>query len=608
MQGMELWYFPKVKILFVSPLANIWEHSLPEALIAKSLKDSGHEVIFVRCNGLYENFCVAMSAAGLTKDSTFREKKQVCKACVKRRNFIDNKFEFEELVIEDFIETKDRTTSLNLCSELNADNWQDIYLGEIPIAKYSAYEFFMRNKIDGLTLPDPLISEFKIHLQANILTSLAAQKIIQEAQPDAIVTSNRLYSSHHAFLAPAELQNIPTYTMQGGDHVVHRSETLTLFKENNTTIQLFDSKFWAEASQKYLDSQQIELVSTHLHGLLAANSAFAYSSKFEAKNPDEIRTHFRIAQDQKVLLVPMSSEDEHNAAVLAGLYPPESYKGNLFEDQFEWIEAILEIAKSTPDRIYIIRLHPRMFPNKRELVLAPIVERTRKLLQNAPVNIRVNTPEDNLSLYDLMQITDVLLNYGSTVGVEVMAFGIPVVAPRNNFLWAYPPSLHKISSSKTELRNNIEQALSEGWSLDNSIKAFRWLGFLFSKVSLDLRETISSKPSSVRPKKPGIALKLWKLGVFLLLQYGPLIRERITSRNATISFKASKTVNEVIENSYNSLVEVQGAKCASASEIEERNGILNFYAGLITTDWAGFSGQKCLANEISKELVSRTTL
>lgn len=587
-----------MKAIFFSPFANIWEHALPEALVAKSLRGEGFEVKYLRCDSLFEDFCVAMSAAGLVADSSSKQKQQVCNACHKRRDLIDKHFDFDSTILESFLTQADFQEAKAICAEVTSENWTEINFRGVPLGRYAAYEFVLRNKLDGKSIPPVKLDAYKKQLEASILTYISASKYLSTEMPNVVFTSNRLYSGHHSFVAAAESLGISNYSIQGGDHIQQRNESVTLYKGGTTQLQLLESKLYDTYSEKPLNSLSIQHVKQHLLGLMDGASAFAYSSEFEAVQPNSIRSLLNIPSGEAIALVTMSSEDEYNAAILADLFPDLSHRQNLFENQLEWLESVIEIAINNPEKYFVIRLHPRMYPNKRELVMAPIVERIQKLLQLVPSNVKVNTPDQNLSIYDLLQITAVLLNYGSTVGLEFAAYGIPVVSPASRYFYTYPENIHSVAATKEEYQRLVINEFNRGWDIENSRRAFRWMNFLFSTVALDLSENINSKPINLRPKKPGLWLFLWKKLVFIIVQFGPLVRERLSLRKAVVSSRKQKIIFDVISQERNNIAESPLMKFKPGNLDAETSELHSFFKELCDTKWKKITEVGSLAENI----------
>lgn len=591
-----------MKALFFSPFANIWDHSFPEALVGEVLQKSGYEIITVRCDGVFDSFCVAMSAAGLTAESSPEQKKKVCSACVRRQGLIDNTFGFSALKLEDYLTPSDYAQAETLASQVTRETWPSLSLKGVPIGRYAAYEFLLNYKVVGTDISEELFPRYRNQLRNSILALLGSEKIMAREQPDTVLTYNRLYGVNHAFFSIAEKQGIPTYSLQGGGHITHRGETMTLFRDSQTQLQLLDSPSWQKYRDLPIGAQEITLVNSHFDGLLEASSAFAYSSAFEASNPDELRVRLGIPDGAPVVLIPMSSEDELNAAQLADLLPDLSSRPNLFSDQFDWIQHVFEFAKKRPDVCFVLRLHPRMFPNKRESVTAPIVGRVLKLIDEAPSNVIINKPTDNISLYDLMQILDVVLGFRSSVGGEMAAFGLPVVAPASRDFFTYPNELQYTANTVEEFENAIDDAIRSGWSIENMRKTYRWYAFLFSRIAVDFSESVNAKPVAIRPKKPGFRLWLWRKLVFVIITVGPLIRERLALRSRSTSDLSKSVILDVVSNNRTSLAVSTVWPQVNSSEPEETLLLRQRLQSLSQGIWKSIDSPLSLAAKVRREL------
>ncbi|MBW4032845.1 MAG: hypothetical protein HIU88_09290 [Acidobacteria bacterium] len=591
-----------MKVVLFSPFSNIWEHSFPESLVAEGLTERGASVTTVRCGTMLIAHCVAMSAAGVTAAAALATRKQVCTACMKRRDLLDSTMPFESVVLDQRIDPADRATALATRSAVNVDTWMQFELDGVPIGRYAAYEFLLDNKVVGTDIPDALWPQYLDKLDQSIVTYLAGKRLLAEQKPDVVLVYNRLYAVNHAFCSAATTLGIPTYTLQGGGHVVRRAETMTLFRDTESLDEVFRTPAWAEYRAAPIGAPEVQLVSEHFAGLLEASSAFAYSSAFEASQPSELRTRFAVPDGAPVLLVPMSSEDEINAARLADVLPAQSTRTSLFADQFEWIAYLFRFATAHPSLHLIIRLHPRMFPNKRENVLSPIVGRIMELLDTRPANVSLNLPTDDVSLYDLMQIVDVLLNFRSSAGAELAAFGVPVVVPANRDFFTYPDELNRIGRTEAEYGELIEQALATGWSIEQTRRAFRWFAFLFSRVAVDLSDSVHSRPIAIRPKKPGFRLWAWRKMVWVVLQYGPLVRERIALRNRRVAPSSRDVFYDVLENRRGSLAESSAWPVSSTSLADETRLLDQFLTELSAREWKSVTDPDSLAGRIRKHL------
>lgn len=587
-----------MKVLFFSPFSNVWEHSFPEALIAEGLVKQGVDVLAIRCGGMLDSHCIAMSASGVGPRDSMAKKKQVCRACMKRRDLLAGAMPFATTVMDDLVQPDDREQAALAVSAATRSDWPDLMVDGVPLGRYAAYEFLLNHKLVGTNIPEDLWDLYLEQLRMSVTVYFVAKRMLAADRPDHVVVFNRLYSVNHAFCAAAERAGIPTYTLQGGGHITRRGETMTMYRDSKSLADVFPTSAWKDYQAKPIGASEVSLVGEHFSGLLEGSSAFAYSSAFEARDPAVLRERFGLSADRPVLLVPMSSEDEINAARLADALPESSGQRSLFPGQFEWIRFLLGYAVDHPDRQLIIRLHPRMFPNKRENVLSPIVGELMAVLDGAPANVTLNLPSDDVSLYDLMQIVDVTLSFRSSVGAELAAFGIPVVVPSNADFFTYPEEINLVGNTEADYVSKIEQAIAAGWSLDNTRRAFRWFAFLFTRIAVDFSDSVSSRPIAIRPKKPGFRLWLWRKAVYLFIQFGPLVRERIALRNRRFPVRTQELFLDVFSHDLDNLAESTKWDPVPSTAREETRLLEDYLTGLAATLWKDIETPKSLTGRI----------
>lgn len=587
-----------MKVLFFSPFANIWEHSFPEALVAESFAKRSIEIVTVRCGSMLQVHCVAMSAAAVGPEASLQIRQQVCRACVKRRDLLTSEMGLPTVIMDDRVDAVDRDTVEKLCDEVRKEDWTDLTVDGFPLGRYAAYELWLNNKLVSTEFSDEIWTQYRGQLHNTLITYFTAKRILEAEKPDAVVVYNDHYSVNHAFCSAAQLAGVPTYTIHGGNHIVRRPETLSMFTSNHTMEEIFRSEAWSVYRGTPIGEAEVALVGDHFSGLLEASSAFAYSSEFKGTGPAELRERLGVAKGAKVLLATMSSEDELMAVRLIDAMPTTLTQKSLFADQFEWVEALFGYAAVRADIHLVLRLHPRMFPNKRENVLSPVVSKILALRKDAPTNVTFNMPDDGIGLYDIMQIVDVLANFRSSVGAELSAFGIPVVVPSNSDFYTYPTEINRVGHTVDEYIAHLDKALLEGWSIENTRRSFRWFAFLFSRVVVDFSDAVSSRASTMRPRKPGFKLWLWKKFVYVFLQYGPLIRERIALRNRSLSESSQLVLVDVIANQLKSASDSQ-LWPPVGSTVENETRLLDAYLlRLCDTLWSGIDAPDSLAGRI----------
>lgn len=475
-----------MKVIFFSPHAFIGVHAIPEALVAKALVKSGHEVIYVGCNRAYRDNCISMSAAGLNLFNEQSEKDKVCDECILRRHSIVEKFEFNATNINDYMYKHDLNAISLLIMHVDRFNWHQFTYEGIPVGRYAAYEFLLNYKISRLTLNEQEFVVYKSALINALRTLLAAKRIFDKFCPDKVVVYNSFYSINNMFCSLASKMDIDFYTLHAGSHLRDRVSMMTIFKGKLSASLVSRSNAWPIYRDYPLNKQKIQRVLTHLSELSEGRSPWVYSTKAKRIPSGQIREILGITKKQKVILATLSSIDEGFAGSLVDAVAP--FEKPIFETQDEWISSLIEFAKCNQEVVLVIRPHPREYPNKREGVKSQRSVELEVKLKQLPDNVIVNYPSDNIALHDLLGVVSLGLTTTSTTGIDFMLHGIPVICCDAGRILAYPNEMHIVAENVTDYYKKIQLALSHGIEKPNLVLLFKWFSFLFEVVQIDIKD------------------------------------------------------------------------------------------------------------------------
>jgi hypothetical protein len=102
-----------------------------------------------------------------------------------------------------------------------------------------------------------------------------------------------------------------------------------------------------------------------------------------------------------------------------------------FESQFDWLARASELVAGRDDTVLVIRVHPA---ESRWGTAQPVAAELAERVGELPSNVRLVQPDEPLSSYGLLAISDLVLCYTTTVGLEAAVRGIPVaVAGRTHY-------------------------------------------------------------------------------------------------------------------------------------------------------------------------------
>src|ERR1700683_1945002 len=392
-----------LKILFFAPHTAVWIHSFPEALVAEALQQSGHEIIYVACGGFLSSHCVAMSAFKVPFEAARSDKERICSLCKKNEAIIREQFGFSGPDLTGLANADDLRFAEDLLTSTAPEKYFEMVLDGVEVGRMALYEILIQIKKGTLDLVPGEWLRYRARIKNAIVVLRVAQRLFDEHRPDRVVVYNALYSVNRVICRLAEIRGVPQYYLHAGDNLSKRLQTLVLARNHAFYYYDYLRSIWPRFRERPCSLQAMRSSTDHLLEVAKGRSAWAYSAA--SKPGVDIRKIFGIREDQKIMCASMSSDDERFGGEIAGVLP--SLDGLLFPKQVDWIRALIDYVVDRKDLFLVIRVHPREFPNKREGVLSEHAKTLMTAFATLPANVKVNWPADDISLFDLANITDV---------------------------------------------------------------------------------------------------------------------------------------------------------------------------------------------------------
>lgn len=527
--------------------------------VANTLSGLGNEVSLIGCKGMFLPQCIATNEAKLTFSPEVNSSvKSVCVSCQNRSDLLHGHFSLvDQLSIEDFKNSGDEKIVDNFLASISKDDFLEKKFEGMPVCRIAMYEFALKYKLRSTNFEHEYWAEYLHQLRNVLFTALGFKRALTEVKPDRVVVHNSLYSLNQIACNVAETTGIPSYSIGASQNFSHRQKSFSLFRSPQDWIALSRSNSWHEYSKNRKYPIDIKACDDHFKKIMSGKNPFTYSQGISDKDKDDVRSFFGILESQKICLATLSSEDEYFAAELIGVIPDFSTGAVFVANQYEWLSLLIDFFGKNLDLALIIRVHPREFPNKRDSVTAESVEKLKQLFNNLPSNVKVNWPDDEISIYALADKTDLLLNWRSTVGVEFLALGIPVLVPSCSNLLSYPIELNHLGESALEYEKLILQLVNENWSMTNVYNAYTWMTFLsnFAALPIDSTERAPQKITLLRPTAPGLSLRIWDKLVSNFLTYIPLFLEKRSVKGWSLPIEQVAIINATLQMEAPSLAE-----------------------------------------------------
>lgn len=523
--------------------------------MAEAIAENGHSVVYLTCDRLFQAQCIPMIALGMNVDAPEDEKRKVCDDCKSRKKLLVESFGFQAQNISDFI---DRSDMSEIESILGGTDLVDLTLDELPVGRYALYQLMVRRKLLAANFGPQEWSEYKVELKNTLLAYFAARKILDLHRPDRVVVYNGLYSVNRVFSKLAERRGAKSYFLHAGSNLASQFQRLMVGQKDTFAYMPHCVNVFGRFADVPCTGRLLSIVTDHYLELFRGRSPFVYSSA-KGQGSFDVRTHFGIKLDQKILLATLSSYDEEVAAEMVGAR--EYRKAPLFPSQIEWVKALTRFVSGREDLYLLIRVHPREFPNRRERAKSQHAAQLEAALQSLPRNAAVNWPSDQISLYDLVEHVDVVLNAWSSVGKEMSILGLPVVIYSSEIAF-YPTALNYLGEREDEYFRCIERALSDGWNFERIRAAYRWGAFEFERTTISIESGYQGGPASKRTIPRRAVDRVMR-------KFDPLFAERRDCRQRCRPVESADDIVRVIESGAASPADLLDPEMIERSTIEQ---------------------------------------
>lgn len=424
-------------ILFFSPFQGIAQHAFIERKFGHLLKNMGHEVEFLTCDGIFERACLSFAVYGVKSSDPLHMKRSVCDSCRNYRAQLES-LNLKTSNIENYLSPSALQEVERFIDEIKVSRHVDCEYDAYAVGRIASYEMILNNKIKNVAvLGEAFFEEFLENLRNVMVVLKAITHFFDTKKVDQVFVYNSNYSVNNIVSAVAKRRNIRLTSMQYPVNLETFMSTMVLTDENTYLNLRSRVEFFAKHHDKInVSASDIQTARNHIQKIHSASSPWVYSApKHESQG--SVQRKMGVDRTRPIYLLSMSSPDELfglNYAIFNSHFFDR--KTPVFRDQIAWIEETVSYFKKHPELQLIIRVHPREFPNKRESVKADVSQYDR-IFSEISDNIHINTPDDNISIYDLFDIINVNIVGWSSVGMESVLAGIPTISTFD-MLTTYP--------------------------------------------------------------------------------------------------------------------------------------------------------------------------
>lgn len=375
-----------------------FNQSFMGALLDKAIflaKDKNNKVVFAYCGGI-NTIC----------DFNREGSRPVCSVCKIFTKKILKKYGIESISLINYFNKVPQENTLNLLDYKNVDDFlAKEYRGvKIGMSIMSSYISITRNMY-------PLFDEesrpyFDAHLRQNVRLVDAFYSLIEEYRPDEIWGYNGRYECDRPVYDVSRELGINFKLIED---VVRDGNSHRLVYDNNLPHNIKMRIARREYCWEHYNMAEEEKVALgksfyekRRHGVFSGDKKIYITDQNEGEIPP-------MDPNKKNISIMNSSEDEFTAV------GAEWDRLKLFKNQYEGIVFLLENAPS--DIHFFLRIHPNLKDIKYSY-------HTKLLtLGDKYSNVTVIPGNSSVSTYALMEHSDAIICFGSTMGIESSYWG-----------------------------------------------------------------------------------------------------------------------------------------------------------------------------------------
>jgi hypothetical protein len=240
----------------------------------------------------------------------------------------------------------------------------------------------------------------------------SAERVLDEFRPDTLVLLNGLFASESAIREVALARDLRVITYE----MAPREGALVFSAD--TPAPLYDTdRAWERARDRPLSPDEQEEIETMLSARSEGRAAHERYFDDPLADPQRVRAELEIPDGARV--ISLFTNLAWDSAVVG--------RDLAYGSMFEWIDDAVRTADELENTVLVVRVHPA---ETRWGTMQPVAAG----LPDLPASVRVVGPEQPLSSYALLEVSDLALTYTTTVGLEAAVRGVPVaVAARTHY-------------------------------------------------------------------------------------------------------------------------------------------------------------------------------
>jgi hypothetical protein len=478
--------------LFFVPYSGVRPLMAIACVIARALKERGHEVLVTRCFELFDR-CPVMNMYALPYDASGTAKRDVCLRCA------DNSLRMLEAYGLDVLDLRrlavpEMTHDIDDIVRRAPANVLDVEVDGIPFGAFAAADVCLTRKLhDVAAFTEADRQAWRQYLRSSLFSYRLMDRACKELSIRRVVHVND-YSLLMGARVAARKNGIPCYSVTSP---THRNVDLRRYVIMPTVF--FDGgkgliQSWRDCRDLALTPHRVREIADDLMVRFSAAGVHIYSPpKTAGKETPELRAQLGISAERRLIVAFTSSVDEAAWIELGakGLRLEERHEPQPFRTQLDWLQQLVARVEHSPDLQLVVRIHPREAANKRDSIHSQHLAQLREAFGGSYQHCKFVWPQDPISSYDLGEMADMVLTWGSSVGLEFARLGVPVLAAVNSWIFfSVVDEFLEWAATPTDYFKKLHALLERPATVERIVKAFRWYNLLVLGPSVDISDVV----------------------------------------------------------------------------------------------------------------------
>jgi hypothetical protein len=386
-----------------------------ESVLSLALMKKGNNVEFAIDDGIlpaHQNCIYAKYEKNISSIIKKNKFKNVEDSCFKESSFILNQAgirinKFSSGITEENLKEIDE-----ICEQIEIDKIREYKLKNVDVGEHAiagALRFFAKATFENEPAADAVI---RAYFKSALITTFCFRNIFKKRDINIVVLHHGIYVPQGIICSVAKSMGVKVVTW----NIAYRKNRFIFSHDDTYHHTLINEDISKWQNIEWSGNKEVEL-KNYLQGRWFGDDDWI---NFNQENPS-------VNHDSIIKKLSIDPNKPCFALLTNVLWDAQlHYPANAFKNMLEWVFETIQFFIKRTDLQLIIRVHPA--ENTGRIVSRQkIIDEINVKFPDLPKNIKLIPANGDFTSYEVVSISNAALIYGTKMGVELSASGIPVV-------------------------------------------------------------------------------------------------------------------------------------------------------------------------------------